>query len=589
MHEHEIAFIQDLAIIMATAGFITIIFHKIKQPIVLGYIIAGAIIGPYTPTVIFINDLDTIQIFSQLGVIFLMFSLGLEFNLRKLMKVGLPALVAAVLEILVMIWIGYKIGGFFHWSSVDSLFLGAMIAISSTTIIAKTLSELSLTKEHFAQLIFGILIIEDILAIAILAILSSIGTSEAFGLSHIALTLGKLLLFLTVSLSIGILIVPRFLSYVAKLGGEETLLITVLGLFFGFSLLVVKLHYSIVLGAFIIGAIIAESRQINAIERLIGPLRDMFSAVFFVTIGLLFDPHVVVQYALPIIVITIAVVFGKVLTCSFGVFITGQGERTGLRVGMGLAQIGEFSFIIAALGLSLNVTSKFLYPIAVSVSAVTTLLTPYLIKLADPSANMLKKILPRNVTYVMRVYTLWLHAIQSNRQRSEIKYAVQKSLITILINLALVGAIFICTSYLQKPLTELIFSKLNIELTKTILWSTALIFSLPFLIAIYRKLQALSMILAEFSIRRHVVGRFTNNARKVISETIPVFSMVIILLFMLVLSSDILPRIELLFVIIACGIIVALLLWNWFVKFHSRLQISLMETMKKKDKHSPQD
>jgi CPA2 family monovalent cation:H+ antiporter-2 len=583
---HELAFIQDLAILMATAGFITIIFHKIKQPIVLGYIIAGTIIGPYTPTLIFINDLDTIQIFSQLGVIFLMFSLGLEFNLRKLMKVGIPALAAAVLEISVMIWIGYEIGGFFHWNSVDSLFLGAMLAISSTTIIIKTLNDLSLTKERFAQLIFGILIIEDILAIAILALLSSIGTSHAFGLSQVALTLGKLLLFLIVSLCIGILIVPRFLSYVGKLRGEETLLITVLGLFFGFCLLVVKLHYSIVLGAFIIGAIIAESKQIATIERLIEPLRDMFSAVFFVTIGILFDPSVVVHYAVPIIVITIAVIIGKVLTCSFGIFITGQGERTGLRVGMGLAQIGEFSFIIATLGLSLNVTSKFLYPIAVAVSALTTLLTPYLIRLADPTTNILKKILPRRVSYVMKLYTRWLRGIENNRQRTEIKRAVQKSLITIFINLALVAAIFICIAYLQQSITELIFTKLSSELTKTILWSSALIFSLPFLVAIYRKLKALSMILAEFSIRRHIVGRFTDHARKIIAETIPIVSMVLIMLFVFILSSDILPRTELVFIIISCCIIVALLLWNWFIKFHSRLQISLMETMKKKD-HKP--
>ncbi len=583
---HEIPFIQDLAIIMATAGIVTILFHKIKQPIVLGYILAGAIIGPYTPTLIFISDQNTIRIFSELGVIFLMFSLGLEFSLRKLMKVGIPAVAAAVLEIAVMIWVGYKIGGYFNWNSTDSLFLGAMLAISSTTIIVKTLSDLSLTKEHFAQLIFGILIVEDILAIAILALLSSMGTSNVISVSQVALTLGKLLLFLIVSLCIGILTVPRFLSYVGKLRGEETLLITVLGLCFGFCLLVVKLHYSIVLGAFIIGAVIAESRQIAAIERLIIPLRDMFSAVFFVTIGLMLDPSVLTQYAFPILVITLAVVLGKVITCSFGIFITGQGERTGLRVGMGLAQIGEFSFIIASLGLSLNVTSKFLYPIAVSVSSLTTLLTPYLIRLADPLANTIHKRLPKRISYVTQIYTTWLRAIQHNRQKSEIKRVVQKSLINIFINLALVAAIFISISYLQTTVSQQLFAHLSSQLNKTILWASALVCSLPFLVAIYRKLQALSMILAEFSVRRHIIGRFTNKARKIISEVIPVFSMTVIMIFIFILSSSILPRIELLIFIIAGGIVLSILLWNWFVKFHSRLQISLIETMKKHD-HKP--
>ena len=405
---YEIKFIQDLAIIMSLAGLVTIIFHRLKQPIVLGYILVGVIIGPYTPPFSLISDPETIRIFSQLGVIFLMFSLGLEFSLHKLVKVGLSALVAAILEIIVMIFIGYQIGKFFHWESIDALFLGAMLAISSTTIIFKALSDLDLSKKRFAQLIFGVLVIEDILAIAILVLLTGIGTTQSVSTMDVAVTLGRLLLFLIVSLCIGILIVPRFLSYVEKFKRQEILLIAVLGLCFGFCLLVVKLHYSIVLGAFIIGAVVAESRNIETIERLVEPLRDMFSAVFFVAVGLMLDPKILVNYAIPIIIITIAVILGKVISCSFGMFITGQGGRTGLRVGMGLAQIGEFSFIIASLGLTLDVTSQFLYPIAVAVSALTAFSTPYLIQFSDPLALHLKKVLPAPVAHGIKRYTGWL-------------------------------------------------------------------------------------------------------------------------------------------------------------------------------------
>src|SRR3990167_833943 len=338
-------FLQDLAVIMIVAGVVTIIFHQLRQPVVLGYIVAGVIIGSHTPPFSLIQDEGTVKTLAEVGVIFLMFSLGLEFNLRKLFQLGSSALLAAVAEILFMLPIGYEIGLFFGWKPLDSLFLGAMLAISSTTIIVKALNELGMKNERFAQLIFGILIIEDILAIG-------------------------LLVFLVVSLVVGILIVPKLLSYVARFNSKEMLLITVLGLCFGFSLLVIRLDYSVALGAFVIGAIMAESREIKMIEKLIEPLTDMFSAIFFVSIGLLVDPKIMMTYWVPICVIVLAVVFGKVLMCGLGVFAAGRDGRTSLRVGMGLAQIGEFSFIIAALGSTLNATSHFLYPIIVAVSAI---------------------------------------------------------------------------------------------------------------------------------------------------------------------------------------------------------------------------
>ena len=382
---HAISFIQDLAVIMLIAGVVTILFHRFKQPVVLGYIVAGFLIGPHTPPVGLIHDEETIKTLAELGVIFLMFCLGLEFSLRKLFKVGATAFIAAFLEIGLMIWIGYEIGQYFGWNNMDSLFLGAILAISSTTIIIKALGDLKMKNERFAQLIFGVLIVEDILGIGIIALLSGIAVSGNVETGQVFATVGKLTLFMIVALVVGILLVPRILAYVARFESSEMLLVTVLGLCFGFCLLVVKLEYSMVLGAFLIGAIMAESRQLAQIERLVEPIRDMFSAIFFVAIGLTIDPRVLVDYAAPILVITLVVVAGKLVSCGAGAFIAGNDGRTSMRVGMGLSQIGEFSFIIAALGMSLGVTSDFLYPVVVGVSAITTLLTPYLIRSADPA------------------------------------------------------------------------------------------------------------------------------------------------------------------------------------------------------------
>ena len=311
-----------------------------------------------------------------------------------------------------MIWIGYEIGRWFDWNTMDALFLGAILAISSTTIIVKALNDLKMKNERFAQLIFGVLIVEDILGIGIIALLSSIAVSGSVSPEEVFSTVGKLSLFMIVALVIGILLVPRVLAYVARFESNEMLLITVLGLCFGFCLLVVKLEYSMVLGAFLIGAIMAESRQLLKIERLIEPVRDLFSAIFFVAIGLMLDPAILWEYALPIVVITCAVVLGKMLSCGLGAFIAGNDGRTSLRVGMGLSQIGEFSFIIAALGMTLQVTSSFLYPVAVAVSVLTTLMTPYLIRAADPLSHKLAQIMPNRVSRVFGLYGEWLSSIQ---------------------------------------------------------------------------------------------------------------------------------------------------------------------------------
>src|SRR5665647_3386495 len=536
---HAMLFIQDLAIIMMIAGLTTILFHRFKQPVVLGYILAGLIIGPHTPPYSLIHDHQSIETLAELGIVFLMFSLGLEFSLRKLRAVGMTAIIGALAEIIVMVWIGYEIGRFFGWKTMDSIFLGAMLSISSTTIIVKTLEELNMKRERFAQLVFGILIVEDILAIGILALLSGIAATGSVSTLEAASTMGKLALFMVVSLVLGILLVPKLLRYVAGFKRDEMLLITVLGLCFGFCLLVIKLDYSVALGAFMIGAIMAESQQIKAVERLIAPLRDMFSAIFFVTIGLQLDPQAVVDYAQPIIVVTLAVIIGKIVSRTLGVMVAGHDGKTSLRVGMGLAQIGEFSFIIAALGLSLGVTSNFLYPVAVATSVITTLFTPYLIKVADPLASRITPKIPEKVRQFFQLYCSWLQSNRPEGDRALLAKIYSKMLLQIFINLCLVCAIFIGGGHLVMA------GKLHLPIwlesvawQKSLVWGTALVFSTPFLIAVYRKIQALSLLLAE----QNTGGEAdAEKMRRIIAETIPAAALVGMVLLLAALSSTILP------------------------------------------------
>jgi CPA2 family monovalent cation:H+ antiporter-2 len=463
---------------------------------------------------------------------------------------------------------------------MDSLFLGAILAISSTTIIVKALNDLKMKNERFAQLIFGVLIVEDILGIGIIALLSGIAVSGQVSSGEVFSTVGKLSLFMIVALVVGILLVPRLLAYVAKFESNEMLLVTVLGLCFGFCLLVVKLEYSMVLGAFLIGAIMAESRQLVKIERLIEPIRDMFSAIFFVAIGLMIDPQILLDYAWPIAVITVAVVLGKMLSCGVGAFIAGNDGRTSLRVGMGLSQIGEFSFIIAALGMTLQVTSDFLYPVAVAVSAITTLSTPYLIRAADPLSNRLAGVMPTRISRVFSLYGEWLRSIQPQGEGALLASMIRRILLQVGVNLALVVAIFFSGGYFA----ERIGGYLGEWITdpgwqKALILGCALLLSLPFLIAAYRKLKALSMLLAEMGVKAEMAGRHTQRVRKVISELIPLLSLLVIFLLLAALSASILPSVEVLVLIAVITALVAAVLWRWFIRVHTRMQVALLETL----------
>jgi CPA2 family monovalent cation:H+ antiporter-2 len=377
------------------------------------------------------------------------------------------------------------------------------------------------------------------------------------------------------------------LAYVAKFESNEMLLITVLGLCFGFCLLVVKLEYSMVLGAFLIGAIMAESRQLLKIEQLIEPVRDLFSAIFFVAIGLMIDPQVLIDYAWPIVVITLAVVLGKMLSCGMGAFIAGNDGRTSLRVGMGLSQIGEFSFIIAALGMTLQVTSDFLYPVAVAVSAITTLLTPYLIRAADPLSLKLGKVVPSRLARVLSLYGEWLRNIQPQGEGAMLAAMIRRILLQVGVNLALVIAIFFSGGYFAGRIGNWLSEWFtDVSQQKAVIWGAALLLSLPFLIAAYRKLKALSMLLAEMGVKPEMAGRHTQRVRRVIAEVIPLLSLLVIFLLLSALSASILPTSELLLVIAVVAAVVVALLWRWFIRVHTRMQIALLETLENSRENS---
>ncbi len=575
---HGLAFLQDLAVVMIVAALVTIVFHRLKQPVVLGYILAGVIIGPHTPPFPLIHDEDTIKTLSELGVILLMFSLGLEFSLRKLKSVGAPAFIAATLEILLLFWVGYEIGLLFGWRTMDSIFLGAMLSMSSTTVIIKVLGELGKMKERFAQLIFGILIIEDILGIAMIALLSGIAMTGSLSVTDVGATLGKLGIFLSATLVVGLIAVPRLIGYVAKFKSNEMMIITVLGLCFGVSLLAAKLGYSVALGAFVIGAVIAEAREIHRIETLVEPVRDMFSAVFFVAIGLLIDPKLLIVYWQPILVITLAVIIGKVLTCSFGAFVGGNDTRTSLRVGMGLAQIGEFSFIIASLGLSLNVTSSFLYPIAVAVSVITTLFTPYLVTSSDRLVGWFDRKAPKPVVNSLELYTRWVGQI-GNRAANPVRQMIRRWILQMGLNAMLIAAVFIAVAFIgQRPPGWIKNLGLSDQWLKGALWLAAVIFSLPMFIATARKLQALGLLIAEMKVTSAAAGPRTEAIRAIVANVIPIAGTVGLGLFVLLLSSTLLPPLPVLLVLLVIIGLIAWRLWSSFIKVYSKAQIALHET-----------
>ena len=449
--QHLYPLISDLGLILMTAGVAVLLFKKIKQPLVLGYLIAGFLAGKHFDFFPSVKDVHSVEVWAEIGIIFLLFSLGLEFSFKKLMKVGGTASITAITQIIFMVIVGYFAGQLMDWGKMNSIFLGVMLSISSTTIILKTFDELGVKSQKFAGNVIGALIVQDIVAILMMVLLSTIAVSQQFSGTELLLSVLKLIFFLTIWFIGGIFFIPTLLKKAKHLLTDEMVLIIAIALCLMMVILASNVGFSPALGAFIMGSIIAETTQAEHIEHLVKPVKDLFGAVFFVSVGMLINPQTLVEYATPVAILTLVVIFGQSISAAIGALFSGQPLKQSVQTGMSLSQIGEFSFIIATLGSTLHVTSDFLYPIVVAVSAVTTFTTPYMVKLGTPVAIFLEKKLPRKWVKAFEQYSANADAIKtlSTWQKALRSYLMQIVLHSIII----IAIVLLSTKYIL-PLVE---------------------------------------------------------------------------------------------------------------------------------------
>ena len=387
--------IQDLALILMVAGLVTLLFKKLRQPLVLGYIVAGFLVSPHMPYLMSVVDKADIQTWADIGVMFLLFSLGLDFSFKKILKMGMAPVIAALTIIFCMMALGTGVGTMFGWSRMNCLFLAGMLAMSSTTIIYKALDDLGLRQQRFAGLVMSVLILEDVLAIVMMVMLSTIARGANPDGSMMIESVGKIVFFLVLWFVVGIFLIPPFLRKTRRLMNDETLVVVALGLCCAMAVLSTTVGFSSAFGAFVMGSILAETIEADKITTVVEPVKNLFGAIFFVSVGMLVDPAILVSYAVPILVLVLTILVGQAIFGTMGFMLSGQPLKTAMRCGFSMAQIGEFAFIIASLGLSLRVISDFLYPVVVAVSVITTFLTPYMMKAAIPCYEIMERRLPR--------------------------------------------------------------------------------------------------------------------------------------------------------------------------------------------------
>uniref|UniRef100_UPI0040480D08 cation:proton antiporter domain-containing protein n=1 Tax=Flavobacterium sp. TaxID=239 RepID=UPI0040480D08 len=443
--------ISDLGLILVTAAIAVLIFRILKQPLVLGYLVAGFLAGSEFDLFPTVKDMNSVTVWAEIGVIFLLFSLGLEFSFKKLMKVGGTASITALTQIIFMVALGYFVGQLMDWNKINSLFLGVILSISSTTIILKTFDELGVKSQKFAGNVIGALIVQDILAILMMVLLSTVAVSQQFSGGELLQSVLKLIFFLTIWFVAGIFFIPTLLKKAKHLLTDEMLLIVSLALCLLMVLFAANVGFSPALGAFIMGSIIAETTQAEHIEHLVKPVKDLFGAVFFVSVGMLIDPEMLMKYAVPVGILTLVVILGQSLSSTIGALLSGQPLKQSIQTGMSLSQIGEFSFIIATLGMTLNVTSDFLYPIVVAVSAITTFTTPFMVKFATPFSVYLEKKLPRRWVKKIERYSANTDAIKSV---STWQIVLKAYLTQVIIHSIIIVAIILLSSKYILPLVS---------------------------------------------------------------------------------------------------------------------------------------
>lgn len=443
--------IADLALILICAGVMTLLFKSLKQPIVLGYIVAGFLASPNMPYMPSVTDMHGIHLWSEIGVIFLLFALGLEFSFKKILKMGAAPIIAAVSIILAMMYVGSSVGSLFGWSNMDCIFLGGMLAMSSTTIIFKAFDDMGLRKKRFAGLVLSVLIIEDILAIVLMVMLSTMAVSKQFEGTKMLESILQLGLYLVLWFTVGLFLIPLALRKLKPLMNSETLLITALALCFGMVVAASAAGFSAAFGAFVMGSILAETVEAEAIEHLVSPVKNLFGAIFFVSVGMMVDVALIIEYIVPIVSIIAAVILGQTILSTCGFLLSGQSLKTSMQCSFSLTQIGEFAFILATLGTSLHVTSDFLYPIVVAVSVFTTFTTPYMIRLAEPAYRLIVRILPAKLIAKLERNTDEKDEKAPDQQQQMWNSIFKRFVFTMLINSVLCIAVMAIMLYYGEP------------------------------------------------------------------------------------------------------------------------------------------
>jgi CPA2 family monovalent cation:H+ antiporter-2 len=438
------AFLQNLALVLCIAALTTVVFHRLRQPVVFGYLFAGMLVGPHIPLPI-VADESTVRELSELGVILLMFSLGLEFSLRRVVRVAGTSGLAALAETSVMLGLGFVTARTLGWTPIESVFTGAMVAISSTTIVAKAFAERGV-RGRVTEIVFGILVVEDLIAILLVALLTAVATGGTPSAGALATTALRLATFLVALIGIGILIVPRLVRAVMRADQPEMTLVASVGICFAAALVALAFGYSVALGAFIAGSLVSESGDGTAIEILIRPVRDLFLAIFFVSVGMLIDPRVLVEHWGAVLLLAVVVIVGKVLAVTAGAFLTGNGLRSSVQAGMSLAQIGEFSFIIAAVGTAAGAIRPELYGVAIAVSALTTLTTPWLLRAADPIALMVDRKLPRSIQTFAALYGSWIERLRESSPAAGGRARVRRLVRLLVLDVVLLALVIIAAA-----------------------------------------------------------------------------------------------------------------------------------------------
>lgn len=482
----EIPFlVKDLALILMVAGIVTIIFKKLKQPLVLGYIVAGFLVSPHMPYTMSVIDETAIKTWADIGVIFTLFSLGLDFSFKKIVKMGASPIIATVVIVFFMMMLGISIGHGFGWSKMDCIFLGGMLAMSSTTIIYKAFDDMGLRQQKFAGMVMSVLILEDILAIVMMVMLSAIaGGNNPDGEQMIGSVI-KIAFFLVLWFIVGIFAIPLFLRSVRKLINNETLLIVALGLCCGMAVLSTKVGFSSAFGAFVMGSILAETIEAEKIIKLVEPVKNLFGAIFFVSVGMLVDPKILIEYAIPILALVGSILIGQAIFGTFGFMLGGESLKSAMRCGFSMAQIGEFSFIIASLGLSLGVISNYLYPVVVAVSVITTFLTPYMIRLATPTYQVMEKHLPKRLINILNHFAM---SHPSTTQQSKWKSLLRQMLINTVAYSILTAAVIALMFTFVLPFTRSLFPGWKLHwYANAITGILTLVLIAPFLRAIIMK------------------------------------------------------------------------------------------------------